>query len=381
LPAVVKPWTGTVVRRVSETVTRVTSPPVRPPYIALQLALEKPPEESMKPHRALVAGLLLGAGLMYLLDPDRGVRRRHVARDRLGRARRRMGEEIAAAARDVRNRSTGTFAELRSRLLGDDAGDAVIEERIRARLGRLVSHPGAVDVAVIGGEATLLGAVLERELDELMHGVRQVRGVRRVWNQLEVYSDARGVPELQGGTLLQRPRRRRAIDVQKTMDVAAPREEVWRLWSDFTRFPRFMTHLREVSVTAPNRSRWVATGPLGTPVEWEAEITEWVERERIGWRSVEGSETETAGEVGFEARPDGGTRITLRLSCAPPAGALGEAVAAFFGSHPKRQIDEDLLRFKSLLETGQTRAGQSRVRLEDVQRGETPPTAPSAPAG
>lgn len=334
----------------------------------------------MKPHRALVAGFLLGAGLMYLLDPDRGIRRRHGARGRLGRMRRRMGEEIAAAARDVRNRSAGTFAELRSRLSHDDAGDAVIEERIRARLGRLVSHPGAVEVAVVGGEATLLGSVLEGELDDLLHGVRLVRGVRRVWNQLEVFTDARSVPELPGGALLERGRSR-TLDVQKTLDVAAPLEEVWKLWSDFPRFPRFMTHLREVRVSGPSRSHWVATGPLGTPVEWEAEITDWVERERIGWRSVEGSEMKTAGEVSFEPRHDGGTRVTLRFSCAPPAGVLGAAIATFFGSHPKGQIDDDLVRFKSLLETGQTRVGQSRVRLEDVQGEASPPTVPPGPGG
>ena len=166
----------------------------------------------MKPHRALLAGMLLGAGLMYLLDPERGVRRRHVARDRLGRARRLVGEEIAGAARDVRNRSAGTLAQLRSRLTADDADDAVIEERVRARLGHLVSHPGAVDVAVVAGEATLLGAVHEPELDELLRGVQQVRGVRRVWNQLEVYRDARGVPELQGGGPLEGPGRQSAVE-------------------------------------------------------------------------------------------------------------------------------------------------------------------------
>jgi uncharacterized membrane protein len=335
----------------------------------------------MKPHRALIAGFLLGAGLMYLLDPDRGIRRRHVARDRLGRVRRRVGEELAAAARDVRNRSAGTFAELRSRLSYDEAGDAVIEERVRARLGRLVSHPGAVDVAVVSGEATLLGSVLEGELEALLQGVRQVRGVRRVWNQLEVFADANGVPELQGGALPERGRRRRTLEVHKTLDVAAPLEEVWKLWTDFTRFPRFMTHLREVRVSGPSRSHWVATGPLGTPVEWDAEITDWVERERIAWRSVEESPMETGGEVRFEPRRNGGTRVRLRFSCAPPAGVVGAAVATFFGSHPKRQIDDDLLRFKSLLETGQTRAGQSRVRLEDVQGEGLPPTVPPAPAG
>ncbi|MGH7631568.1 MAG: SRPBCC family protein [Gemmatimonadales bacterium] len=324
----------------------------------------------MKPPKSLVAGLLLGAGLMYLLDPDHGIRRRSIARDRLGRARRRMGEGLSATARDVKNRSSGALAELRSRLEGDEADDAVIEERIRARLGRLVSHPGAVEVAVIRGEATLLGTVLEDELEELVIGVARVRGVTRVWNQLEVSAEPDGVPALQARAPRGRRRRRRTIDVRKTMDVAVPLDEVWALWSDFSRFPRFMTHLRDVTVAGPDLSHWVATGPLGTAVEWDAEITDWRERERIAWRSVEGSQVETAGEVRFRRRGDGGTRIELRLSCAPPAGALGEAVAAFFGSHPKRQIDDDLVRLKSLLETGQTRAGQGRVHLEDVQSGE-----------
>jgi uncharacterized membrane protein len=321
----------------------------------------------MKAPKALLAGLLVGAGLMYLLDPDRGIRRRHIARDRLGRARRRMGEEIGAAARDVKNRSAGTFAELRSRFGREDAEDAVIEERIRARLGRLVSHPGAVEVAVISGEATLLGAVLEDELDNLLGGVGQVRGVRRVWNQLDVYGVPDGVPELQGGVLRERRRRRRTMDAQKTVDVAAQLEDVWSLWSDFTRFPRFMTHVREVRITGPGRSHWVATGPLGTPVEWDAEITDWSERERIAWQSVQDSPVETSGEVRFGRRADGGSRVEVRMSCTPPAGVLGEAVATFFGSHPKRQMDDDLLRFKSLLETGRTKAGANRVRLEDVQ--------------
>jgi uncharacterized membrane protein len=325
----------------------------------------------MKAPRALLAGLLVGAGLMYLLDPDRGTRRRHVARDRLGRVRRRMGEELGAAARNVKNRSAGTWAEIRSRFGSDAADDAVLEERVRARLGRLVSHPGAVEVAVVRGEVSLLGSVLEEELDALVGGVERVRGVIRVRNQLSVYPSSDGVPELQGGTPRGRPVRRRTIDVRKTVDVAAPLEEVWALWSDFTRFPRFMTHLREVRVTAPGRSRWVATGPLGAPVEWDAEITDWTERERIGWRSIEGSPVEAAGQVRFARRGDGGTRIEVRTSFAPPAGILGEAVAAFFGSHPKRQIDDDLVRFKSLLETGQTRAGATRVRLEDVRAGET----------
>jgi uncharacterized membrane protein len=49
------------------------------------------------------------------------------------------------------------------------------------------------------------------------------------------------------------------------------------------------------------------------------------------------------------------------LSYNPPAGALGHVFATFFGRHPKRIADEDLVRMKSLLETGKTRAHGERV--------------------
>jgi uncharacterized membrane protein len=60
----------------------------------------------------------------------------------------------------------------------------------------------------------------------------------------------------------------------------------------------------------------------------------------------------------------GGTRIQIRLSYNPPAGALGHGVAALLGSDPKRAMDEDLVRFKSLLEDGRTRAHGQTVRRD-----------------
>lgn len=111
-------------------------------------------------------------------------------------------------------------------------------------------------------------------------------------------------------------------------------------------------------------------GSLGTPLEWEAVVTRWEPERLVGWKTVAGSRVEHAGVVRFDPNQRGGTRITLRMSYNPPAGALGHAVASFFGADPKRQMDEDLLRLKSRLETGKTIGRDERVTVGEV-------TAPS----
>ena len=59
-----------------------------------------------------------------------------------------------------------------------------------------------------------------------------------------------------------------------------------------------------------------------------------------------------AGEVRFEPNGDGGTRLGVRLAYVPPAGALGHAVAALLGADPKSEMDADLMRMKTMIETG-----------------------------
>jgi len=56
--------------------------------------------------------------------------------------------------------------------------------------------------------------------------------------------------------------------------------------------------------------------------------------------------------VHFEPNGNGGTRITVRLAYLPPAGAFGHAVATIFGADPKSEMDGDLLRMKTMIETG-----------------------------
>jgi uncharacterized membrane protein len=162
---------------------------------------------------------------------------------------------------------------------------------------------------------------------------------------------------------------RRAIDLQKVINVRAPIERVWQLWSDYEQFPRFMSHLKEVRRASPDRSHWIAKGPAGTSFEWDAVTTSWVPNELIAWKSVEGSAVENAGRVQLRRISDDATQIDVRLTYNPPGGAAGHAFATVFGVDPKRAMDEDLVRLKSLLEEGKTTSDQGSVRQEEILAG------------
>ncbi len=135
----------------------------------------------------LVGGALLGAGLMYLLDPDRGRRRRAMLRDQMVHLVNRTPDAAETAVRDLYHRAQGLAAEAGSRLRSDTADEVVVEARVRAELGRLVSHPGAIQVAAQDGRVTLGGPVLAHEVDPLLKGVQSVPGVQAVVNSLEVH--------------------------------------------------------------------------------------------------------------------------------------------------------------------------------------------------
>src|SRR3954469_8189384 len=154
----------------------------------------------------------------------------------------------------------------------------------------------------------------------------------------------------------------RAVTVEKTLQVGAPVDRVWELWSNFESFPRFMAHLREVRKIEEGRSHWVAIGPAGVPAEWEAVVTDWVPGQFLGWRSVEGSPIENSGQVRLRPVSDRETQIDVQRTYTPPAGAAGHALAALLGADPKQAMDDDLLRLKSLLEDEQV-----SVRAETIQ--------------
>jgi uncharacterized membrane protein len=150
------------------------------------------------------------------------------------------------------------------------------------------------------------------------------------------------------------------IRVEQSTVINRPREEIYAFWRSFENLPRFMDHLEAVQVLDDRRSHWVARGPAGTRVEWDAEIHNEIANELIAWRSLPGSEVDHAGSVHFTPIPNDGTEVRVILRYDPPAGKVGAAVARLFGEEPSQQVAEDLRRFKQVMEAGEP-AGASRI--------------------
>jgi len=366
----------------------------------------------------LLFGAALGGAAMYLLDPDKGRRRRALIRDQAVKTQTDLQEFIDQGQRDLRNRGTAVAGRLRSRarsfLTRGKATDGVLAERVRAKMGRYVAHPGAIEVQAAGGQVTLTGSILSHEHADLIEGIGAVPGVHNVVDQLSVFETARGISELQGGrepagdrsalaqdnwapgtrlitgaagtgmtlyglmrsnrlagfvalatgvailarTVSNKPLRQiagiegyRAIDIQKTVTIDAPPEQVFMFLANYDNFPRFMRNVLSVETLPDGRSHWKVAGPAGTAVEWDAITTRVDFNERIEWSTVEGSAVEHVGRIRIE--PLGtGTRVHVQMSYTPPAGVVGHAVAKFFGADPKSQLDQDLMRLKNAVETG-----------------------------
>jgi len=145
------------------------------------------------------------------------------------------------------------------------------------------------------------------------------------------------------------------VIVEESVVINRPISELYRFWRNLENLPRFMSHLESVERITDTLSRWRATAPAGTTVEWNAEIINEVPDQVIGWKSIEGSDVVSAGSVNFDEAAGGrGTRVQVRLQYSPPGGKVGDAVARLLGSDAATQIRQDLQRFKQLVESGQT---------------------------
>ncbi len=153
------------------------------------------------------------------------------------------------------------------------------------------------------------------------------------------------------------------VKVEQAIAIDLPPEQLFSFWRDVENLPRVMRHLKSVEAIDRQRSHWVAEGPMGVTVEWDAEIFNERENEMIAWRSLEGGDIETAGSVHFKPLGAGrGTAIDVSMKYNPPAGKLGHGIAWLMGSGLKQEMAEDLRRFKSFMETGEapTSADQPR---------------------
>jgi uncharacterized membrane protein len=355
----------------------------------------------------------VGAGLMYIFDPFRGKRRRALLRNKLAHAANVASDVSGKTRRDVRNHALGAFAQVESVFKTREVSDDVLEARVRSKLGRAVSHPGAIEVKAVNGLIILSGPILAKEEHPLLESVTRIHGVKNTANRLEVHEHAGDIPALQGGRRRQGPRfgplksnwspttrlvataagsalaaygaRRRGvvgstmstiglgivaralanfetgqllgldegrnvIDVQKAINIKAPVDKVFDYWSHPENFPDFMTHVHEVRRIGDGLYRWSVGGPGGILVQWDAQITDLDFNKLLAWKSLPGAIVGQSGVTRFSSNPDGSTRIDVRMSYNPPAGVLGHAIAELFGADPKHEMDDDLMRMKSFIE-------------------------------
>src|ERR1051325_7284854 len=151
-------------------------------------------------NKALVFGAGLGAGTaaMFFLDPARGKRRRRLVADKAAQLTRMTGNCMEITSRDVTNRTRGLISEIKSRLSSEQPEDSVLVDRVRSKLGRIVSHPSAIHVTAQDGNMTLAGPILADEVPHLLSCVKWTPGVKEVNNNLEVHNEAENHPALQG---------------------------------------------------------------------------------------------------------------------------------------------------------------------------------------
>lgn len=364
----------------------------------------------------LASAVGMGAGLMYLFDPDRGKRRRALLRNEAVHISRIANDAAGKTRRDIRNHLRGAFAKLASVFANNGpVSNDVLQARVRSKLGRVVSHPSAVEVKAVDGLIILSGPILAAEVHPLLDAVIGIRGVKNIESHLEAHEQAGDIPALQGG----RPRRgqafgplktnwspttrlvataagsavaiygakrrdvagtlmssiglgiltrsltnfetsrllgfdagRKMIEIQKTINIKAPIDRVFTYWSHPENFPDFMSHVLEVRRIGDGLYRWTVGGPAGLRVQWDAAITGLDFNKRLAWESLPGAVVGQAGVTKFSSNPDGSTCVDVKMSYNPPAGVLGHLIAELFGVDPKHEMDDDLMRMKSFIETG-----------------------------
>jgi uncharacterized membrane protein len=156
--------------------------------------------------------------------------------------------------------------------------------------------------------------------------------------------------------------------MQQAITVAAPLEDVYKFWANYSNLARFMSHVKEVRDLGGGRSHWVVDGPAGTTVEWDAQLDYDTPYRELKWSSLPDSQVGNCGSVRFEPDPRGGTRVHVHISYTPPAGELGAAFSSLLGANPRQMLDEDLRRFKALIEADHTSGGPSSPARPEAEQ-------------
>lgn len=379
--------------------------------------------------KTLLTSVGIGAVLMYFLDPKQGNRRRALVQDRVNSFINNLDDSIDMIREDTRNRARGMFSEMTARFSDQSAPDWILEERVRAALGRATRHSRLLDVRSNRGHILLSGPALRADKDEIVKSASRARGVYSVQDEMQVFETVKDLPSLQipktgkytysahprerqnwspatrllsgvGGSLLtlyglkrqglSKPllstaglllTTRSVInkDTKTLLGLGAGENgfkirkaininaPIDEVYRFWHNFENFKQFMEHVKeiTVQDDISTWKVAGPAGTSVEFQSHIIADIPNELITWETLPDSPVKHTGFVRFDENHDGGTRVSVQMEYLPPAGALGHAVAELFGVDPRHALNEDLVRLKSLLEEGKTSSSAETVILND----------------
>jgi uncharacterized membrane protein len=360
----------------------------------------------------LLGSLGMGAAAIYLTDPEKGQKRRSALMknaERLLESAKHQGEKTL---KDTQHHVTGMAARFWSTMKAEQVSDRVIEERIRARMGRIVLRPRKIHVVCDQGVATLWGQAQKNEIYALVHAVKLVPGVKEVQDHLDVCepeanpandSDrlhqarketrlnwspskrllvgatgaalaAYGVTRkdtigrasaMLGAGLIARSMMKNHLtstmalsetspgyEIEKTIRINAPVSDIYDFWVNPENYAQAFSHIARVERLGENLFRWTMNGPAGIPVGWEGVITRTIPNTLVEWKSLPGSAIGNFGVVRFDPLYDASTRVKIRMFYRPPGGILGHFLAELFGSDPSNILDQDLKKLRRLFEAG-----------------------------
>lgn len=357
-----------------------------------------------------LTGAVAAAGVMYYFDANSGRSRRIALGQRSAGAMRRSLARLQAASRDLAHRAVGLVARATAALRGGEVAPEVLVERVRARLGRVVSHPGAVHVSADEQHSVrLTGVVLAWEHEPLRRAVAGIAGVAAIRDELEVHESAAHVSALQGGArrarriaatdsgstalrllmalaggslllggsrrrgtlgavsaaaggaLLLRsvapPRRRtarprgHALETCQTLHVHAAVDSVYAALRHCDRLVELLPGLRALRHRADGATQWSVHDPHGWPLEWTAVISELQPNRQIAWRTTDDSPLAQWGMVWLEPIDARQTRLHLYVSLQPLPGRTGQALRRLLGAGPRGELTDNLGRLRRYLET------------------------------
>jgi uncharacterized membrane protein len=156
----------------------------------------------------------------------------------------------------------------------------------------------------------------------------------------------------------------RRLPIQRWTDVAVPVEKAYRAWTQFEEYPKFMHRVLEVEQDDDDKNKihwrekiWFSTR------EWDAEITDKRQNDRIAWKSVSG--TQHSGVISFHRLDKNLTRILVTVDFVPTGMVEKMASGLRFA---KRAVQADLARFKAYVEFGDAKEIEYRAQPEEMEQ-------------